>query len=56
MYVPPGQVALLTVTLELLFEYPMHELAAHVAEGGAQEYVVLEAMRNVDLEPFLEIL
>ena len=46
----------LTVTLQLLLEDAVHELAAHVTEGGAEEGVVLEAVRDVDLESLLEVL
>jgi hypothetical protein len=51
-----AHVASLTITLQLLLEYAMHELAAHVAEGGAKEHVVLEAMRHIHLESLLQVL
>lgn len=46
----------LTITLQLLLEDPAHQLSAHVAEGGGKEGVVLEAMRDVNLKPLLQVL
>ena len=43
-----------TFTFVLLSEYAMHELTAHLTEGGAKEGVLLETMRHIDLETLLE--
>lgn len=43
-----------TFTFVLLSEYAMHELTAHLTEGGAKEGVLLETMRHINLETLLE--
>lgn len=45
---------MLTFTFVLLPEDAMHELTAHVAEGGAKKRVVLETMRHVYLKTFFQ--
>ena len=43
-----------TFTFVLLSEYAVHELTAHLTEGGAKEGMLLETMRHVDLETLLQ--
>ena len=44
----------LTCTLGSLAEDPVHHLATHITERGAEEIVHLEPMGHVNLEPFPE--
>ena len=45
-----------TIAFKLLPQNAMHELPTHITEGGAKEGVAFEAVRDINLEPLLQIL